>query len=78
MGKRCLAYHMNVEDNVDIDTADQWKSGEAKKRELLSDVVAVGCPRRLAVRGGWLSAAVGCPRRLADRGGWQTTAVDCP
>jgi len=39
MGKRCLAYHMNVEDNVDIDTIDQWKTGESKKRKLLSDVV---------------------------------------
>mmetsp|Transcript_81374 Transcript_81374/g.226627 ORF Transcript_81374/g.226627 Transcript_81374/m.226627 type:complete len:276 (-) Transcript_81374:86-913(-) len=35
MGKRCLSFHMGLEDNADIDTPEQWTAAEAKKRAQL-------------------------------------------
>lgn len=36
IGKRPLAYHMSVEDNVDIDTPEQWAAAEKRKRAELA------------------------------------------
>uniref|UniRef100_A0A7S1RJD2 N-acylneuraminate cytidylyltransferase n=1 Tax=Alexandrium catenella TaxID=2925 RepID=A0A7S1RJD2_ALECA len=35
MGKKCLVFHMALEDNVDIDTPEQWAAAEVKKRAQL-------------------------------------------
>lgn len=36
MGKRCLAFHMNPDDTADIDTPEQWKDAEVKKKAQLA------------------------------------------
>merc|ERR1719175_443858 len=36
MGRRCLSFCMSSEDNVDIDTPEQWMDAEKKKKLELS------------------------------------------